>query len=71
MNYKRIHWLQKSLDPSADPDQGTAGRHADESASRIVRLMLFENETSLLSKLAIAFALTNMHSAIKILLSIS
>ena len=47
MNYKRIHWLQKSLDPSADPDQGTAGRHADESASRIVRLMLFENETSL------------------------
>lgn len=44
MHYRRIHWLQKTLDPEADPDAGTAGRHADESARRIVDLLLFENE---------------------------
>ncbi len=47
MNCRRIHWLQKSLDPAADPDAGSAGKHADESARRIVDLLLFENEAEL------------------------
>lgn len=47
LNYRRIHWLQKSLDPAADPDAGAAGKHADESARRIVDLLLFENEAEL------------------------
>jgi hypothetical protein len=47
MNYRRIHWLQKSLDPAADPDAGSADKHADESARRIVDLLLFENEAEL------------------------
>ena len=44
MNYRRIHWLQKSLNPAADPDAGLAGKHADQSAQKIVSLLLFENE---------------------------
>lgn len=47
MNYRRIHWLQKSLDPAADPDQGAAGKHADESAKRIADVLLFENEAEM------------------------
>jgi hypothetical protein len=47
MNYRRIYWLQKSLDPEADPDAGTAGKNADESARRIADLLLFENEADL------------------------
>ena len=47
MNYRRIHWLQKSLDPAADPDAGAAGKHADESARKIADLLLFENEANL------------------------
>jgi hypothetical protein len=47
MNYRRIHWLQKSLDPAADPDAGAAGKHADESARKIADLLLFENEAEL------------------------
>ena len=47
MNYRRIYWLQKSLDPTADPDSGTAGKHADESARKIADLLLFENEADL------------------------
>ena len=44
MNYRRIHWLQKSLAPAADPDADLAGKQADESARKIVDLLLFENE---------------------------
>ncbi len=44
MNYRRIHWLQKLLDPAVDPDAGLAGKQADESARKIVDLLLFENE---------------------------
>jgi hypothetical protein len=47
VNYRRMRWLQQSLDPAADPDAGTAGRYADESAARIVKLLLFENEAEL------------------------
>lgn len=44
MNYRRIHWLQKSLNPAADPDADMAGKHADDAARKIVDLLLFENE---------------------------
>ena len=44
MNYRRSHWLQKSINPAADPDAGLAGKHADESARQIVDLLLFANE---------------------------
>jgi hypothetical protein len=44
MNYRRIHWLQKFLAPAADPDADMAGKQADESARKIVDLLLFENE---------------------------
>lgn len=47
INYRRIYWLQKSLDPTADPDSGTAGKHADDSARKIANLLLFENEADL------------------------
>jgi hypothetical protein len=47
VNYRRAYWLQKSLDPSSDPDAGSAGRQADDAAKRIVELLLFENEASL------------------------
>lgn len=47
VNYRRMRWLQQSLDPAADPDEGSAGRYADEAAERIVKLLLFENEAEL------------------------
>jgi hypothetical protein len=47
VNYRRMRWLQQSLDPAADPDAGSAGRFADEAAARIVKLLLFENEADL------------------------
>jgi hypothetical protein len=47
LNYRRMCWLQKSINPEADPDQGMAGSHADETAARIVKLLLFENEAPL------------------------
>lgn len=47
MNYRRVHWLQKSLNPSADPDQGAAGKLADDAAHKIVDLLLFQTEAPL------------------------
>jgi len=44
LNYRRMYWLQKSIHPDADPNQGAAGKYADESAARMVKLLLFENE---------------------------
>jgi len=41
MNHRRLHWLEKSLDPSKDPDQGGAGRQADAAAVKIVDALLF------------------------------
>jgi hypothetical protein len=47
MNHRRMHWLQKSINPEADPDDGDVGRIADEAAARIADLLLFENEAPL------------------------
>ncbi len=47
MNYRRAHFLRKSLDPNADPDAGDAGKHADEAAAKIVEALLFANEAPL------------------------
>jgi hypothetical protein len=44
VNHRRVHWLQQSLDPSADPGEGAAGKQAEDAAARIVPLLLFENE---------------------------
>lgn len=47
MQYRRIHWLQKSLNPNADPDTGSAGQHADHAAKSIVDALLFKDEAPL------------------------
>lgn len=47
LNYKRAHFLSKSIDPTGDPDQGSAGRVADQAAQRIVEWFLFKGETTL------------------------
>ncbi len=44
MNYRRVSWLEKSLDPTRDPDQGGAGRQADAAAVKIVDALLFARE---------------------------
>lgn len=46
MNHRRVHWLEKSLDPSRDPDQGGAGRQADAAAVKIVDALLFTREAN-------------------------
>lgn len=47
LNYRRMCWLQKTIHPEADPDQGAAGSYADEAAERIVGLLLYGNEAEL------------------------
>ena len=47
IQYRRLHWLQKSLDPNADPATGSAGRQADHAAIAIVDSLLFKGEASL------------------------
>lgn len=44
LQYQRAHFLGRALDPSADPDLGSAGRVADGSAERIVACLLFKDE---------------------------
>jgi len=46
MQYRRSHFLAKAIDPSADPDQGSAGRVADGMAEKIVAWMFFKDEAS-------------------------
>lgn len=45
--YRRATWLARTIDPSADPDQGTAGRYARESAATIAEMLLFKDEAEL------------------------
>lgn len=47
VEYRRAHWLGKSIDPSSDPDQGNAGRHAATAAARIAEMLLFKDEAEL------------------------
>ncbi|MBX3742716.1 MAG: hypothetical protein KF712_17155 [Akkermansiaceae bacterium] len=44
MEYRRLHWFSKTLEPDADPDDGRAGKTADEHAVAIVEAMLFKDE---------------------------
>lgn len=47
LHYKRAYYLSKSIDPAGDPDKGSAGRVAVQSAQRIVEWFLFKGETTL------------------------
>lgn len=47
MNYKRTYYLSKAINPAADPDSGSAGRVADQSARKIVEWFLFKGEASI------------------------
>jgi hypothetical protein len=47
MNYDRARYLSLSIDPGGDPDQGSAGRVADQAAQRIVDWFLFSGETDM------------------------
>ncbi len=47
MEYRRAYWFGKSLEPAADPDQGRAGKTADEHAELIVDALLFKDEAPL------------------------
>jgi hypothetical protein len=44
LNYRRAHYLGLVIDPSGDPDQGTAGRVADLAAEKIVKWFLYQGE---------------------------
>jgi hypothetical protein len=44
MEYRRMHWFSKTLEPDADPDDGRAGKTADEHAVAIVDALLFKDE---------------------------
>lgn len=44
MNHRRAVYLAKAVDPDADPDQGAAGRVADQAAEQIVEWFLFTGE---------------------------
>lgn len=44
MGYRRVHWIQRSIDPHADPNAGRAGKTADELAAEVVDAMLFKDE---------------------------
>lgn len=46
MNYKRAHYLGKAIHPEGNPDEGTAGRVADQAAEQIVSWFLFAGEAS-------------------------
>jgi hypothetical protein len=47
VNYKRAAYLAKSLDPAANPDEGAAGRIAENAAKQIVDWFLFRHEAAL------------------------
>lgn len=47
MEYRRVYWFGKSLEPAADPDAGRAGATADEHAAGIVDALLFKDEAAI------------------------
>ena len=47
IQYRRLDWLGKSLNPEADPATGAAGQHADHAAIGIVDALLFKDEAPL------------------------
>ena len=47
INYERARFLSLSIDPGGDPDQGSAGRVADQAAQRIVDWFLFTGEADM------------------------
>jgi hypothetical protein len=47
VEYRRAHYLAKSIDPEADPDEGSAGRYAVSSAHKLAEVLLFKDEASL------------------------
>ncbi len=47
MNYDRARFLSRSIDPDSDPDEGSAGRVAEQAAQRIVEWFLFQGEAAL------------------------
>jgi hypothetical protein len=47
MNYERASFLSKSINPDGDPDQGSAGRVAEQAAQRIVDGFLFQGEAEM------------------------
>lgn len=42
-HYRRAAWMATTLDPAAKPDEGTAGRLADEDAAALVDALLFKD----------------------------
>lgn len=46
MNYRRAYHLGKTVLPDSDPDQGTAGRVADQAAEKIVECFVFTGEAA-------------------------
>ena len=44
MNYRRAYYLGKAIHPNGDPDEGTAGRIADQAAQEIVSWFLYSGE---------------------------
>lgn len=47
MNYDRARFLSLSIAPDGDPDEGSAGRVAEQAAQRIVEWFLFRGEAAL------------------------
>jgi hypothetical protein len=44
LQYRRASFLTRTIDPTADPDQGSAGRVADGIADKIVDCLFFKDE---------------------------
>ncbi len=47
MNYRRAWHMGRSIDPDANPDEGTAGRVADSAAAKIAACLFFKDEAPL------------------------
>lgn len=45
--YRRMSWMSKTFDAASNPDEGTAGKLADDDAKAIVGALLFKDAASL------------------------